>query len=228
MGRLSRSRRSPSGRLREAPEPFAHGGLAFGRATVAATQAGGYGGAMRCPFCSADDDKVVDSRPADDGAAVRRRRECLACSRRFTTYERVDELPFTVVKRGGEREPFDPEKVRSGVERAVAGSAIEPAAVDELVAEVEERLRAIGPEVTSEQSAERYSRGCGVSIPCPTCGSPRSTRASRTSATSSVRSPNSRSRPSPNAASRAPIAGTSSARVVVRKLFEETLAMTPL
>ena len=103
------------------------------------------------PVLPADDDKVVDSRPADDGAAIRRRRECLACGRRFTTYERVDELPFTVVKRSGEREPFDREKVRSGIERAVAGRAIEPAAVDELVAEVEEQLRAIGPEVTSEQ-----------------------------------------------------------------------------
>jgi transcriptional repressor NrdR len=105
---------------------------------------------MRCPYCSADDDKVVDSRPADDGAAVRRRRECLACSRRFTTYERFDELPFTIVKRSGEHEPFDPEKVRAGVERAVAGSAIDPLAVDALVAEVEERLRAMGPEVTSD------------------------------------------------------------------------------
>ena len=114
---------------------------------------------MRCPFCSADHDKVVDSRPADDGAAVRRRRECLACSRRFTTYERVDELPFTIVKRSGLREPFDPEKVRSGIERAVAGSAIEPAAVDALAAEVEERLRAYGPEVTSEQVGRAVLEG---------------------------------------------------------------------
>jgi transcriptional repressor NrdR len=105
---------------------------------------------MRCPFCSADDDKVVDSRPADDGAAVRRRRECLVCSRRFTTYERLDELPFTVVKRSGVKEPFDSEKVRSGVERALAGSAIGPAEVDVLVAEVEERLRATGPEISSD------------------------------------------------------------------------------
>jgi transcriptional repressor NrdR len=105
---------------------------------------------MRCPYCSADDDKVVDSRPADEGAAVRRRRECLACSRRFTTYERVDELPFTVVKRAGVKEPFDPEKVRSGVERAVAGSAIDPAAVEALAHDIEERARAAGPEVSSE------------------------------------------------------------------------------
>jgi transcriptional repressor NrdR len=114
---------------------------------------------MRCPYCSADHDKVVDSRPADEGAAVRRRRECLGCGRRFTTYERVDELPFTVVKRSGVREPFDPEKVRDGIERAVAGSAIEPAEVDALAAEVEERLRANGPEVTSEQVGRAVLEG---------------------------------------------------------------------
>ena len=104
---------------------------------------------MRCPFCAADDDKVVDSRPADDGSAVRRRRECLACGRRYTTYERLEELPLTVVKRSGATEPFDPVKLRAGVERAVAGSAIDPAAVDALVAAVEERARAAGPEVAS-------------------------------------------------------------------------------
>ena len=78
---------------------------------------------MRCPYCAADDDKVVDSRPADEGAAVRRRRECLACGRRFTTYERLEELPLVVVKRSGAVEPFDAEKLRPGIERAVAGSA---------------------------------------------------------------------------------------------------------
>jgi transcriptional repressor NrdR len=110
---------------------------------------GGYGGAVRCPFCTADDDKVVDSRPADESAAVRRRRECLACGRRYTTYERVEELPLVVVKRSGVKEPFDAEKLRGGIERAVAGSAIDPAAVDALVAEIEELARAAGPEVAS-------------------------------------------------------------------------------
>ncbi len=105
---------------------------------------------MRCPFCSADDDKVVDSRPADDFAAVRRRRECLACGRRYTTYERVEELPLVVVKRSGVKEPFDAEKLRGGIERAVAGSAIDPAAVEALAHDIEERARAAGPEVSSE------------------------------------------------------------------------------
>jgi transcriptional repressor NrdR len=104
---------------------------------------------VRCPFCAADEDKVVDSRPADDAAAVRRRRECLACGRRYTTYERVEELPLVVVKRSGAKEPFDAEKLRGGIERAVAGSAIDPAAVDALVAEIEEHARASGPEIGS-------------------------------------------------------------------------------
>jgi transcriptional repressor NrdR len=105
---------------------------------------------VRCPFCSVDDDKVVDSRPADDSAAVRRRRECLACGRRFTTYERVEELPVLVAKRSGVIEPFDAQKLRAGVERAVAGNAIDPTAVDALVHEIEEQVRASAPEVSSE------------------------------------------------------------------------------
>jgi transcriptional repressor NrdR len=106
---------------------------------------------VRCPYCEADDDKVVDSRPTDDGAAVRRRRECLACGRRFSTQERVVELPLMVVKRSGDKEPFERAKVAGGVERAVAGSALDPAVVEALAAEIEEQARAAGPEVTSEQ-----------------------------------------------------------------------------
>ena len=106
---------------------------------------------MRCPFCLADDDKVVDSRPADDGSAVRRRRECLACGRRFTTQERVVELPLMVVKRSGEREPFERPKLVGGIERAVAGSPIGSEAVEALAAEIEEEARAGGAEVRSER-----------------------------------------------------------------------------
>lgn len=105
---------------------------------------------MRCPFCSADDDKVVDSRPADDASSVRRRRECLACGKRYTTYERVEELPLVVVKRSGMTVPFDAQKLRAGIEHAVAGSAIDEAAIDALAHAVEEKARAAGPEVRSE------------------------------------------------------------------------------
>ena len=110
----------------------------------------GYGEAMQCPYCTADDDKVVDSRPADEGAAVRRRRECLACGRRFTTYERVEEIALVVIKRSRSVEPFDADKVRSGIERAVAGRGIDASAVDALTAEIEEQVRGLGPEVPSD------------------------------------------------------------------------------
>jgi transcriptional repressor NrdR len=106
---------------------------------------------VRCPFCQADEDKVVDSRPADDGVAVRRRRECLACGRRFTTQERVVELPLIVTKRSGHREPFERAKLAAGIDRAVAGSAVDHAAVEALAAEIEEEVRAEGPEITSER-----------------------------------------------------------------------------
>ena len=75
-------------------------------------------GAVRCPWCSADDDRVVDSRLADEGVAIRRRRECLGCGRRFTTFERVEEQPLWVVKRSGQREPFDRAKLIAGVRAA--------------------------------------------------------------------------------------------------------------
>ena len=69
---------------------------------------------MRCPFCSADDDRVVDSRLAEDGVAIRRRRECSNCNQRYTTFERIEEIGLYVVKRSGEREPFDRANDESG------------------------------------------------------------------------------------------------------------------
>lgn len=106
---------------------------------------------MRCPSCSSVDDKVVDSRQADDGSAIRRRRECLQCGRRFTTFERVEEIPLVVVKRSGEREPFDRLKVVAGLKSACKNRPIADAALDALATEVEESLRLDGPEVTSQQ-----------------------------------------------------------------------------
>ncbi|HTK14944.1 MAG TPA: transcriptional regulator NrdR [Acidimicrobiia bacterium] len=105
---------------------------------------------MRCPFCRANDDKVVDSRLAEEAVAIRRRRECLACGRRFTTYERVEDVPVVVVKRSGVSEPFDRAKLRSGVERAATGR-LDDAAIDTLVGEVEEELRTVGGEVGSDR-----------------------------------------------------------------------------
>lgn len=106
---------------------------------------------MRCPSCASVDDKVVDSRGSDDGATIRRRRECLACGRRFTTYERLEEAPVVVVKRNGHREPFDRAKVLAGIRSATKNLAIEPALIEALVSEVEESARIEGPEVTSAE-----------------------------------------------------------------------------
>jgi transcriptional repressor NrdR len=106
---------------------------------------------VRCPYCQTDDDKVVDSRPADDGASVRRRRECLGCGRRFSTTERVVELPLMVVKRSGLKEPFERAKLAAGIERAVTGTTVVDPRLEDLAAEIEEEARAEGPEVTSER-----------------------------------------------------------------------------
>jgi transcriptional repressor NrdR len=106
---------------------------------------------MHCPGCRADDTKVVDSRLAEEGAAVRRRRACAECGYRFTTFERVDEVPLTVVKSDGEREPFDRTKLVAGVAAACKGRSIEPPALLELSESVEDEMRVIGPCVTSAQ-----------------------------------------------------------------------------
>ena len=104
---------------------------------------------MRCPACSSLDDKVVDSRTADDGAAIRRRRECLACGRRFTTYERLEEAPLVVLKRSGGREPFRRSKLEAGVLAAAKNRPVTAAQVEALAAEVDEVLRIDGPELPS-------------------------------------------------------------------------------
>ena len=105
---------------------------------------------MRCPYCRENDDKVVDSRVGDEGVAIRRRRECLACGRRYTTYERVEEVSLDIRKRSGELEPFDRPKLRSGVERAASGR-LDDAAIEEILNGVEEELRAQGVEVPSDR-----------------------------------------------------------------------------
>jgi transcriptional repressor NrdR len=106
---------------------------------------------VRCPTCGSLDDKVVDSRQSEDGLLIRRRRACLACQGRFTTFERLEELPLIVVKRSGDREPFDAAKVVSGLELATKGRPVGVDDLDRVAAAVEEGLRLEGAEVTSDQ-----------------------------------------------------------------------------
>ena len=104
---------------------------------------------MHCPACRADDTKVVDSRVADEGSAIRRRRHCPACGYRFTTFERMEEVPLVVVKSSGRREPFDRAKIARGVRSAGKGRPITDEQIDELAEAVEEQVRLQGSETTS-------------------------------------------------------------------------------
>lgn len=96
---------------------------------------------MRCPFCGHIEDKVVDSREAKDGDSIRRRRECLECGRRFTSYERIDEIPYMVVKKDGKRETFERSKVLAGLLRASEKRPISVTQLESIVDEVEKRIQ---------------------------------------------------------------------------------------
>ena len=95
---------------------------------------------MKCPFCSGVNDRVVDSRESREGEVIRRRRECLACGRRFTSYETIEEIPYMVVKNDGRREAFDRKKLRAGLVKACEKRPVPPARLDAIVDEVETRL----------------------------------------------------------------------------------------
>ena len=95
---------------------------------------------MRCPFCKVDNDKVVDSRSSSEGAVVRRRRECLACGKRFTTYERVEETALRVIKKDGSRVPFDRQKIRHGIERACEKRPVDSKQIESVVQSIEDEV----------------------------------------------------------------------------------------
>jgi transcriptional repressor NrdR len=99
---------------------------------------------MRCPWCAHLEDKVVDSREAQDGQATRRRRECLGCGRRFTTYERIEDVLPQVVKKDGRREAFDRRKIVEGLLRACQKRPVSRERIDELVSAVERRVQELG------------------------------------------------------------------------------------
>jgi len=111
---------------------------------------------MKCPFCTELDNKVIDSRLSKEGTVIRRRRECIICRRRFTTYEHIEEIPIMIVKKDGRREEFSREKVRAGILRAVEKLDISINAVDAFLDDLERDLRETGEkEIPSSNIGER-------------------------------------------------------------------------
>ena len=95
---------------------------------------------MRCPFCNCEDTKVIDSRPAEEQNAIRRRRECVSCGKRFTTYERLETFPLMVIKKDDTREPYDREKAEAGILRACHKRPVSTAQVSKLLDDLENQL----------------------------------------------------------------------------------------
>ena len=114
---------------------------------------------MHCPYCHSSSTRVVDSRLSEAGDAVRRRRECEGCGTRFTTYERVEELPVAVIKRDGRREQFDRQKLLRGLVRAANKRPLSEAQLDELAASIATQVRRSGPEVHAETIGDLCLRG---------------------------------------------------------------------
>jgi transcriptional repressor NrdR len=110
---------------------------------------------MKCPFCGFIEDKVIDSRPTDEGSAIRRRRECIKCSKRFTTYEKVESLPLMVIKKDKSRQPFDREKLMNGLLRACEKRPISINDLEKMVENIETQLHnSLQREVTTEDIGE--------------------------------------------------------------------------
>lgn len=114
---------------------------------------------MRCPFCQSDNDRVIDSRTSEDGATTRRRRECLACKRRYTTYERIEGTTVKIIKKDGTREPFDHSKIKRGLEKACWKRPVGDAQLEKIIAEVENELETkFESEVESRELGELVMR----------------------------------------------------------------------
>ena len=114
---------------------------------------------MRCPFCAHEDSQVKDSRPSEDGAAIRRRRQCEDCGARFTTFERVQLRDLTVVKKTGEREPFDRSKLERSIAIACRKRDVAPDRVERLISSIQRQLETRGDEVTTNQIGEAVMDG---------------------------------------------------------------------
>ncbi len=121
---------------------------------------------MKCPFCGHQEDKVVDSRASTDGVSIRRRRECLSCGKRFTTYEQVEEQPLMIVKKDGRREPFDRHKLLAGLVKACEKRPVSMDDLEHLVDELEREVsQQFEREVPSRELGERVMRKLHVLDP---------------------------------------------------------------
>ena len=96
---------------------------------------------MKCPYCGFEDSKVVDSRPAEEGSSIRRRRECLKCEKRFTTYETVESLPMVVIKKDGSRQSFDRDKILRGIQRSCEKRPVPFAEMERMTSEIEQEIQ---------------------------------------------------------------------------------------
>jgi transcriptional repressor NrdR len=111
---------------------------------------------MKCPFCADTENKVIDSRLSKEGYVIRRRRECLACNRRFTTYERIEEIPLMIIKKDGRREEFNRDKIRTGITKACEKRNISMNSIEDFLDELEQELRETGKkEISSAVVGER-------------------------------------------------------------------------
>jgi transcriptional repressor NrdR len=118
---------------------------------------------MKCPFCGKDDDKVLESRMVNEGESIRRRRECNKCGKRFTSYERVEHRPLMVVKKDGRREPYNREKIMSGISRAVEKRPVSVDDIDDMLDRIEKRLYALNKE-GSRSGKEVQSEDVGAIV----------------------------------------------------------------
>lgn len=115
---------------------------------------------MRCPFCGYEDSKVIDSRPTEEGVAIRRRRECIECGKRFTTYEKVESLPIIVIKKDKTREQFSREKLLAGLTRACEKRPVETQSLDMLVDKIESDLQnTLKREISTKEIGEKVMEG---------------------------------------------------------------------
>jgi transcriptional repressor NrdR len=111
---------------------------------------------MKCPFCADTENKVIDSRLSKEGYVIRRRRECLTCNRRFTTYERIEEIPLMIIKKDGRREEFNRDKIRSGITKACEKRNVSMNSIEDFLDELEQELRETGKkEIPSAVVGER-------------------------------------------------------------------------